>query len=110
MSWKVAQREVVDKKDVLLWDLWFVVMHTVVHSSVVVLGIIVLCIGAAYCDSLILSCYKSDYLDKVPHLLHVLSTVSNPFSQAVAVVVSGQFALNFGAAGNNCIVASICDI
>ena len=45
----------VDKKDVLLWDLWFAVMQTVVHSLVVVLCIIVLCIGAAYCDSLSLS-------------------------------------------------------
>jgi hypothetical protein len=47
MSWKVVQREM-DKKDVLLWDLRFAAMQTVVHSSAVVLSIAVLyrCCGA----------------------------------------------------------------
>lgn len=38
----------VDKKDVLLWDLWFAVMQTVVRSLVVVLSVTVLWVGAAY--------------------------------------------------------------
>jgi hypothetical protein len=46
MSWKVVQRETVDKKDVL-WDLWFAAVQTVMHPSVVVLSATVLCIGAA---------------------------------------------------------------
>ena len=49
----------VDKNYVLWWDLWFAVMQTVVYSSVVVLGIIVLRVGAVYHDSLILSCTHS---------------------------------------------------
>jgi len=38
----------VDKKDVLLWDLRFTAMQTVMDSLVVVLSAIVLSIGAAY--------------------------------------------------------------
>jgi hypothetical protein len=48
MSWKVVQRKMMDEKDILLWDVRFAVMQTVVHSSIVVLSTSVLCIGAAY--------------------------------------------------------------
>jgi len=115
MSWKVVQREMVDKNYVLWWDLWFAVMQTVVYSSVVVLGIIVLRVGAVYHDSLILSCYRSDYLSKVPHVLYVLSTISNPVRQSVTDHCACHLAVSlpasvFGASDNNCIMASICDV
>lgn len=114
MSWKVVQREMVDKKDVLLWDLWCAVMQTVVHWWIVVLSVIVLCTGAAGLWRFYLILIQSWLIIQSPTPPACTIDSQQP-SQAgcrwlLYVSPHGQFALIFGAADNNWIVASICEI
>ena len=114
MSWKVVQIGMVDKKDVLLWDLWFAVMQTVVRSLVVVLSVTVLWVGAAYLCQFDLILLQTWLIFQSPTPPACTVNSQQP-SQAgccwlLYMSLRGQFVLIFGAADNNCNVASICDV
>jgi hypothetical protein len=109
-----VQGEVVDKKNVLLWDLWFAVLQTLMHSLVAVLSVIVLCISASYLWQfyLILIQISLIFQSPTPPSCTINNQQPNQAGCRWLLYMSphSQFALIFGVADNNCIMASICDI